>query len=120
VLNSQLNESMSLQKASFRSASEVVLGLSEERRLLAKVSLGDIDKVELSVVVFSVVEFSVVELSDVELSVVELSIVVISVVGGVSVLVLLRFSRVLLTAARMTGEALVSYVISEQSTSMKN
>jgi len=115
VLNSQLNESMSLQKASFRSASEVVLGLSEERRLLAKVSLGDIDKVELSVVVFSVVEFSVVELSDVELS-----IVVISVVGGVSVLVLLRFSRVLLTAARMTGEALVSYVISEQSTSMKN
>jgi len=46
--NSKLKESMSLQKASFNSASDVSLGSIEVRRLLLRVSFGAMEIVALT------------------------------------------------------------------------
>ena len=77
--NSQENESTSRQKASLISAFEAFLGSIVERRLFVRVALGEADRVELSAFVSRLISFS----SSI-------------------------FSRVLLTASRMTGEGLVS------------
>jgi len=95
LLNSQENESTSRQKASLMSALEALLGSMEDRRLLERVTLGEAESVALSALVSRLVSVSVSFLVS-------------------------RFSKVLLTASRMTGDGLVSYVMEEQSTSRKS
>jgi len=77
------------------SALEALLGSMEDRRLLERVTLGEAESVALSALVSRLVSVSVSFLVS-------------------------RFSKVLLTASRMTGDGLVSYVMEEQSTSRKS
>ena len=88
--NSQLKESTSRQKASLISCCEAFLVSMEDRRLLAKVTLGEADSVALSDLLASSTATSLPS----------------------------NESRVLLTASKTTGDGLVSYVILLQSTSM--
>jgi len=95
--NSKLKESISLQKASLSSASDVSFGSSEVRRLLLSASSGSW---EIASVSLALTDVSPIRSSE--------EVLLFSAI----------LSRVLLTASRITGEGFVSYVTEEQSTSM--